>query len=227
MAYKELIKDFERIRDYMRAFYVYGFMHREEFDAKSARSYDNEKRRIESWLGEYLSFRQDSDGKAVFLSVDSRDVPHNPLYKAFKAKTFTANDIMLHFYILDILDGEREMSVKELIDCITEEYLGELGLDWVNDESTVRKKLKEYENLGIINKKKRGREIVYTCAEQKVDLERWKEAVPCITCVTVSAIKKTANLWDISWPLFLHCSQFLPPSVLEIWDRLLPSAKAY
>ena len=79
MAYKELIKDFGRIRDYMRAFYIYGFMHREEFDAKSARSYDNERRRIESWLGEYMSFRQDEDGKAVFLSVDSRDVAGNPL----------------------------------------------------------------------------------------------------------------------------------------------------
>ena len=176
MAYKELIKDFGRIRDYMRAFYIYGFMHREEFDAKSARSYDNERRRIESWLGEYVSFRQDEDGKAVFLSVASRDVAGNPLYKAFKAKTFTANDIMLHFYLMDILD-EQTMSVKEIIDCITEEYLDELELDWTNDESTVRKKLNEYVSLGIIDKKKCGREVVYTRAAQDIDLENWKEAV--------------------------------------------------
>ena len=39
MAYSELIKRFERIRDYMRQFYVYGFKSREEYDAKSARSY--------------------------------------------------------------------------------------------------------------------------------------------------------------------------------------------
>ena len=48
MAYSELIKNFERIRDYMREFYVYGFKSREEYDTKSARSYDNERRRIES-----------------------------------------------------------------------------------------------------------------------------------------------------------------------------------
>ena len=56
MAYYELIKDFRRIRPYMRSFYVYGFRHRLEYDAKSARSYDNERRRVDSWLGEYIKF---------------------------------------------------------------------------------------------------------------------------------------------------------------------------
>ena len=34
MAYSELIKSFQRIRDYMRQFYVYGFKSREEYTAK-------------------------------------------------------------------------------------------------------------------------------------------------------------------------------------------------
>ena len=87
MAYSELIKSFDRIRDYMRDFFVYGFRSRGEFDRKSARSYDNERRRVESWLGDYMSFRQDESGKSVFLSVDSRTVAHNPLYQAFQAKS--------------------------------------------------------------------------------------------------------------------------------------------
>lgn len=49
--FHELIKNFDKIRDYMRQFYVYGFKVRSDFDAKSARTYDNERRRIESWLG--------------------------------------------------------------------------------------------------------------------------------------------------------------------------------
>ena len=89
MAYSELVKSFERIRNYMREFYVYGFKSRDEYGMKSARSYDNERRRIESWLGDYMSFHQESSGKKVFLSMDSRRVPCNPLYKAFKAKSFT------------------------------------------------------------------------------------------------------------------------------------------
>ena len=46
MAYNELIKNFEKVRAYMREFYVYGFKSRTEYDAKSARSYDDERRRL-------------------------------------------------------------------------------------------------------------------------------------------------------------------------------------
>lgn len=61
MAYSELIKNFDGIRDYMREFYVYGFKSREAFTGKSARFYDDERRRIESWLGAYMGFRQMPD----------------------------------------------------------------------------------------------------------------------------------------------------------------------
>lgn len=71
MAYNELVKNFKRIRDYMREFYVYGFKSRDEFTRKSARSYDDERRRLESWLGDYMQFRQTPEGKNVFLSIDS------------------------------------------------------------------------------------------------------------------------------------------------------------
>ena len=48
MAYYELIKSFDRIRDYMREFYLYGFKSRNEYTQRSARSYDDERRRVES-----------------------------------------------------------------------------------------------------------------------------------------------------------------------------------
>ena len=63
MAYSELIKNFNKIRDYMRDFYVYGFKSRDDYTKKSTRSYDDEKRRIESWLGNYMKFHQTADGK--------------------------------------------------------------------------------------------------------------------------------------------------------------------
>ncbi|MDR1766047.1 MAG: WYL domain-containing protein [Lachnospiraceae bacterium] len=123
MAYSELIKDIARIRVYMREFFVYGFKSRDEVGTKSARSYDNEKRRIESWLGEFMSFRQDASGKAVFFSVDSRHIPHNPLYKAWQAATFTKNDINLHFILLDILADGKPRGIPELLDAIDNDYL--------------------------------------------------------------------------------------------------------
>ena len=177
MAYSELIKNFERIRGYMRDFYVYGFKHREQYDRKSARSYDNERRRVESWLGDYMAFRQDEKGKTVFLTVDNRSVPHNPLYKAFRTKSFTANDITLHFYLLDLLAGGGTLTVKEIMEHIAGDYLSLFENSNILDESTLRNKLKEYEQLGLLERTSSGREIAYRMAENRVDLTAWKTAV--------------------------------------------------
>lgn len=177
MAYSELIKDYERIRDYMRQFYVYGFKSRDEYDAKSARSYDNERRRMESWLGEYMSFHQNANGKNVFLSVDSRGIRQNPLYKSFKAKSFTDKDITLHFYILDILADGQALSSKEIVERIAADYLSRFQEEYSFDESTVRKKLKEYEALGLLCSEKNGRELRYRITEDTVDIASWLDAI--------------------------------------------------
>ena len=115
MAYSELIKNFKRIRGYMREFYVYGFKSRDEYSQKSARSYDDERRRLESWLGDHMRFRQTPEGKNVFISIDSRVSQHNPLYAAWKAKSFTDGDITLHFILFDILyTPEIVMTLNEI-----------------------------------------------------------------------------------------------------------------
>ncbi len=177
MAYSENIKNFERVREYMRQFFVYGFRARTEYSKKSARSYDNEKRRIESWLGEYMSFAQGKAGKNVFISVDSRNISSNPLYNAFKAKSFTSGDIAFHFYIFDMLSGGKAMGVKEIMDTLTDRYYGCFENASVPDESSVRKKLREYTQLGLLNVNKQGRELLYSRADDHVDLESWKEAL--------------------------------------------------
>lgn len=177
MAYSELVKDYERIRDYMRQFYVYGFKSRDEYDAKSARSYDNERRRMESWLGEYMSFHQHAGGKNVFLSVDSRGIRQNPLYKSFKAKSFTDKDIAMHFYILDLLTDGEMLTSDEIVERITEDYLSHFSSEHTFDESTVRKKLKEYEALGLLTREKNGREVRYSLSEDSVNLASWTDAI--------------------------------------------------
>ena len=69
--YNELIKNFGRIRDYMRDFFVFGFKTRSDFSYKSKRTYDNERRRVENYLGDFLRWDYSNSGKRVFLSVDS------------------------------------------------------------------------------------------------------------------------------------------------------------
>jgi hypothetical protein len=177
MAYSELIKDLSRIRDYMREFFVYGFKSREEIGIKSARSYDNERRRIESWLSEYMSFYQDVNGKSVFISVDSRRVPRNPLYQAWKAKSFTKNDITLHFWMMDILSPDKTQSVTDILNTLDSDYLPYFQKSEPIDESTLRKKLKEYVHLGLITSERHGKQLVYKLPADKVNLRSWLDAI--------------------------------------------------
>ena len=177
MAYSELIKNFNKIREYMRDFYVYGFRTRSDFDQKSARSYDNERRRIESWLGDYMSFRQDRAGRHVFLSVDSRSVPFNPLYQAFKSKTFTANDITLHFLILDVLADGSSLTTTQILDQMSLRLSRMSETEFFPDESTLRKKLKEYSALGLLTRSRQGKEVRYCKSETRIDLTSWTDAL--------------------------------------------------
>ncbi len=160
--FNELIKNYEKIRDYMRDFYVYGFKSREEFNEKSLRSYDDERRRIESYLGEHMRFVRTQDGKNVFIEIDTRHISKNPLYKSLKSKSFTDKDITLHFIIFDILYSPKvAFSVTEIIDIIESEYLSHFENPISFDESTIRKKLKEYEREGIIESYKEGKANYY------------------------------------------------------------------
>ncbi len=184
MAYSELIKNFKRIREYMREFYVYGFKSRDEYTGKSARSYDDERRRMESWLGDYMQFRQTPEGKNVFISIDSRISRHNPLYSAWKAKSFTDGDITLHFILFDILhSSDFILSLNEITEAI-DIYLSSFNEPKMFDASTVRKKLKEYAAEGIIISEKHGKTMYYRRADSldfgNTDiLDFFSETAPC------------------------------------------------
>ena len=185
-SYNELIKNFERIRAYMREFYIYGFKSRENYSKKSARSYDDERRRIESWLGDHMSFVRTPDGKNVFISIDSRVISHNPFYRAWKAKSFTDGDITLHFILFDILSSpDVRLGLSEIMDMIYEKYLSEFDEPMAFDESTVRKKLKEYCEAGIVATEKQGKRVIYHRTES-IDISElndvlhfFSEVAPC------------------------------------------------
>ncbi|MBR4308233.1 MAG: WYL domain-containing protein [Oscillospiraceae bacterium] len=169
----------------MREFYVYGFKSRGDYGQKSSRSYDDEKRRIESWLGDHMHFVRTAEGKNVFLSIDSRVSRQNPFYKALKAKSFTDGDITLHFLLFDLLHSpEVSLSLPEITEAI-DRALSKFPEPMLFDESTVRKKLKEYIELGLIVGEKSGRKLLYrrTTDPRFPDLSKllqfYSEVAPC------------------------------------------------
>lgn len=154
--YSELIKNFSRIRDYMREFFVFGFKTRNDFNQKSKRTYDNERRRIENYLGDLTKWEYSDGGKKVFISVDSSKIPVNPFYKAYKSKSFTHNDVILHFLILDILTSNDNLTLDEITDLINDR------VELLFEPQTVRNKLKEYTEYGIITATKEKKAHYYS-----------------------------------------------------------------
>ncbi len=158
-GFSELIKNFDKTRDYVRDFFIYGFKTRGEFKGKSARTYDDEKRRVESWLGGFISSHSTERGKQTFISVDCAHITENPLYNAFYSKSFTDNDIKLHFMLCDILGCGESMSVRDITECLNERYAQ------LFDEQTVRGKLREYTDEGIFRCERVGKSSLYSMAE--------------------------------------------------------------
>ena len=161
--FSELIKNFDKVRDYMRDFFIFGYKTRSDFQYKSLRTYDNEKRRIESWLGDLIRFDTSKKGKQVSISLDSGQLSANPLYMAYKSKSFTDNDIRLHFYILDLLNKSTPLSVDEITDgiynCYSEYF----------EPQTIRLKLKEYVSEGIIFQNKCGKALHYELSDDSAE----------------------------------------------------------
>jgi len=89
------------------------------------------------------------------LAMDSGLLPGNPLYRAWKSKSFTGNDLMLHFFFLDLFRDGALYTAEETADRILEEYHA------VFDSQLVRKKANEYVKEGILSCKKSGKKLYY------------------------------------------------------------------
>ncbi len=154
--FQELVKSFPKTREYVRDFFVYGFKTRNEFKGKSPRTYDNERRRLESWLGSYVRKDHVSGGSNISLAIDSNLLDTNPLFRVWKTKSFTDNDIVLHFLILDILQDGRPLTAEAITDLLLSEY------DALFDIQTVRRKCNAYAKEGLLEKQKLGKTVVFS-----------------------------------------------------------------
>lgn len=165
--FQELIKSFPKTRDYVRDFFVYGFKNRNEFKGKSPRTYDNERRRLESWFAPYVRKDHAANGSNISLAIDSNLLDTNPLFQVWKTKSFTDNDIVLHFLVTDLLSDGTKMSAEEITDRLLSEY------EAFFDVQTVRRKCNSYYKEGLLNKEKKGKTVVFSLDNAPV---RWLKA---------------------------------------------------
>jgi len=175
VAYNELIKHYSNVKKYIREFYIYGFKNRNEIVDKSLRSYDNERRRIENYLGDYLYFTQSSKGRNQTISIDARKVKHNPFYKVFKAKSFTDITLIIHFCLIDLLEEDMWYSLDEIVDLLYKDYFNYMYNEINVDRRTIAKKVELYVKEGIIQRKKAGRKYLYKKEVDMIDLSKWQD----------------------------------------------------
>lgn len=154
--FQELIRSFPKTREYVRDFFVYGFKNRNEFTEKSPRTYDNERRRLESWLAPYVQKDYVSGGANISLAIDSNLLDTNPLFQVWKTKSFTDNDIVLHFLLLDLLQDGSPRTVEEITDGLL------AGYEALFDVQTVRRKCNDYEKEGLLYREKVGKKAVFS-----------------------------------------------------------------
>lgn len=162
-GFSELIKNFGKTREYVRDFFIYGCKLRSDFGKKSVRTYDDEKRRVESWMQDYMRYDDSVHGRSVSISADSGHISENPLYNAYYSKSFTDNDIKLHFLIIDILQDGKSRTLRKITDILNFEY------DQMFDDQTVRNKLKEYTEERIIYAEKQGKTMYYSLSADRTD----------------------------------------------------------
>lgn len=162
--YTELKKNFLGIRDLLRHFFIYGDMSRSKApDKTSVRSYDDDLRRIKSWFKDIIKSKSVDGEKRYSVCVDPSAVSSNPFFSAYKYKSFTDKDINLHFLLLSILEN-KELSISEISDEICN-----LSGNPDFETNTIRNKLKEYVELGLIKEQKTNKACLYSLEETKIN----------------------------------------------------------
>lgn len=192
MGYQELMKNYNIIRDVVRNLYVYGFNGREDMTNISERTYYYDLQRLNSWLKKYMTANEMPSKTIQVISIDCRDTINNPLYKIFKSKSFTKNDVLLYFCVLDLFKEKKELTKIEVVNAVQAYVHSIKGEDEdikdgdkdkdkdeekVVDDKTVELNLKKYTKLGILNKRKVSKSWYYSLNESEIDLNSWHDAI--------------------------------------------------
>ncbi len=127
-------------------------------------------------MSDYIDYHITNCGGMFHLSIDTRITQHNP-YIEYGKQSFTDHDIILHFLILDLL--HTPLSMSEFMDQIDEKT----NHTYLYDESTLRKKLKEYVKEGLLITTKKGKKIYYRLSKDYIIphdiLDFFSEVSPC------------------------------------------------
>lgn len=109
----------DKARDYARNYFVYGLKTKDELQEEfhvSAHTVENSIRNMRDWFQECFETRvvEETRKHVKYISLNCRSYSVNPLYKMWKACSFTTNDIVFFFFLLDYLSKKEVASLEEM-----------------------------------------------------------------------------------------------------------------
>ncbi len=112
------VNNIEIVRDFVRESFVYGLKDRSGHTEKGSRTYDINAQRMCDWFNDCLQTKTIKVRRKVkYLSLNCREYAVNPLYKMWKACSFTSNEVMLFFFIIDyLIDKSEPVGLSEIYD---------------------------------------------------------------------------------------------------------------
>ena len=181
----------EELRRYVRDMYIYGHRDREEyasFAGKSNRTIDSYRAKIDGLFGDFQHFEK-KDGGLYAICIDGRKENRNPLYKMWKAKSFTEKDLFLHMAIMSLAEYfEDGLTLNSFIEFVEDTISAgiedqDLLASVEMDRTTMQNKLNEYAELGLLRKEKHDKEVRYFMTlDGRIDknmLQFASEVLPC------------------------------------------------
>lgn len=176
------IRNVESIRDFARDMFVYGLKSKSEYTEKSDRSHDEYTRQLGDWFQECLQTRtvevENKRKNVKYLSLDCRDYAKNPLYQMWKGCSFTKNEIVFFFSLLERLSDKKEaQSIGEIMATYDEihrasGFTQDAAQKWIQNKGLP---------LGIVVRPKRGRFTlapIYNLSELQDLLLYYSEIAP-------------------------------------------------
>lgn len=102
--YTGCIRSIEKARDFARESFVYGLKDKSEHTEISPRAYDEVTRQMGDWFQECVQTRKVRvRNKVKYISLNCREYAVNPLYKIWKSCSFTTNEIVFFFFLINYL----------------------------------------------------------------------------------------------------------------------------
>jgi len=163
-----LIDSFNKIREIVRIIYIYSSYNNNEIFNVSERKLRSEKHRIKNIFEENCKDNYEKNRKYVGLCYDAVIYSKNFLSQAYFIKNFHDFDLILYFFILEILN-QGPMSMDEILDeYATISYIkGKSSKDDdIVSSTTMERHLKKLLKQGLIERVKDGKRYLYKSKQE-------------------------------------------------------------